>query len=186
MLKAMGIEDEKVDQIIEAHAETVDALKAERDGYKEAASEVDGLKKELEKAKGGEDFKSKYEAERDAFAKYKDEVEKGRAEAEKAKAYREQVLGAAGIDERRFDGIMRLVDLSGVELKDGKVENADELAKAAAEEWSDFVVSKSTQGASVDEPPSNTGGGMTKEQILAIKNTSERQRAIAENLDLFG
>ena len=27
MLKAMGIEDEKIDQIIEAHSETVDALK---------------------------------------------------------------------------------------------------------------------------------------------------------------
>ena len=27
MLKAMGIEDEKADEIIDAHAETVDALK---------------------------------------------------------------------------------------------------------------------------------------------------------------
>ena len=34
MLKAMGIEDEKIDQIIEAHTETVDALKEQRDGYK--------------------------------------------------------------------------------------------------------------------------------------------------------
>ena len=30
MLKAMGIDEEKVDQIIETHAETVDALNAER------------------------------------------------------------------------------------------------------------------------------------------------------------
>ena len=37
MLKAMGIEDEKIDQIIEAHTETVDALKVERDQYKEDA-----------------------------------------------------------------------------------------------------------------------------------------------------
>ena len=30
MLKAMNIEDEKIDQIIDAHSETVDALKADR------------------------------------------------------------------------------------------------------------------------------------------------------------
>ena len=34
MLKAMGIEDEKIDQIIEAYTETVDALKEQRDQYK--------------------------------------------------------------------------------------------------------------------------------------------------------
>ena len=34
MLKAMGIEEEKIDQIIEAHTETVDALKADRDKLK--------------------------------------------------------------------------------------------------------------------------------------------------------
>ena len=38
MLKAMGIEEEKIDQIIEAHSETVDALKKDRDTYKENAS----------------------------------------------------------------------------------------------------------------------------------------------------
>lgn len=31
MLKAMGIEDEKIDQIIEEHAESVNALKAKLD-----------------------------------------------------------------------------------------------------------------------------------------------------------
>ena len=42
MLKAMGIEDEKIDQIIEEHAESVDALKAQRDELKEAAGKADG------------------------------------------------------------------------------------------------------------------------------------------------
>ena len=51
MLKAMGIEDEKIDQIIEAHTETVDALKEERDTYKEDASKLTAVQKELETAK---------------------------------------------------------------------------------------------------------------------------------------
>ena len=39
-LKAMGIEDEKIDEIIAAHAETVDALKEQRDNYKAQADEL--------------------------------------------------------------------------------------------------------------------------------------------------
>ena len=42
-LKALGIEDEKVDEIISAHTETVDALKAERDGYKADAEKLPGV-----------------------------------------------------------------------------------------------------------------------------------------------
>ena len=47
MLKAMGIEDEKVEQIIEEHVESVDALKAERDRYKAGAEEAEGLRRQL-------------------------------------------------------------------------------------------------------------------------------------------
>ena len=41
MLKAMGIEDEKIDQIIEEHVESIDGLKAERDRYKAGAEEAE-------------------------------------------------------------------------------------------------------------------------------------------------
>ena len=51
MLKAMGIEDEKIDQIIEEHVESIDGLKAERDRYKAGAEEAEGLRKQLEEAK---------------------------------------------------------------------------------------------------------------------------------------
>ena len=55
MLKAMGIEDEKIDQIIEAHSETVDGLKGELEIAKSAAKgdadKVTALQKELEDAK---------------------------------------------------------------------------------------------------------------------------------------
>ena len=40
-LTALGIEADKVDEIINAHAETVDALKAERDTYKDKAEKFD-------------------------------------------------------------------------------------------------------------------------------------------------
>ena len=37
----MGIENDKIESIIEAHSETVTALKAEREHYKEVAERVD-------------------------------------------------------------------------------------------------------------------------------------------------
>lgn len=61
MLKAMGIEEEKIEQIIEAHTETVDALKA----YKEDADKLKNVQRELDdlKAAGDGGYKEKYETE---------------------------------------------------------------------------------------------------------------------------
>jgi chromosome segregation ATPase len=47
----MGIEDKQIETIIEAHSDTVTALKTERDRYKEAAERVPDLQKQLEEAK---------------------------------------------------------------------------------------------------------------------------------------
>ena len=69
MLKAMGIEEEKIDQIIEAHTESVDALKTERNGLKEKADKYDTVKKELDdiKASPGEDWKDKHDKVKKEF-----------------------------------------------------------------------------------------------------------------------
>ena len=40
MLKAMGIEEDKIEQIIEAHTDVTDSLKADRDKYKEDAENL--------------------------------------------------------------------------------------------------------------------------------------------------
>lgn len=47
LLRSMGIEDEKIDQIIDAHTETVNALKDERDGLKDAADRLKKAEAEL-------------------------------------------------------------------------------------------------------------------------------------------
>jgi len=48
MLKAMEIDDEKIDQIIDAHTDVTDALKADRDKYKADAEKSYNLERELE------------------------------------------------------------------------------------------------------------------------------------------
>ena len=108
MLKAMGIEDEKIDQIIDAHSETVDALKAERDGFKEDAAKLAAVQKELDelKAKGDDGYKAKYEAEKAAHDALKADIAAKETKQAKTDAYRELLKGA-NIDEKRIATILR-------------------------------------------------------------------------------
>lgn len=162
MLRAMGIEDEKADEIIEAHAETVDALKAKAqeagDGAgkaEELAKQVEQLKADLAKAqeKGDPDgFKSKYEEEHKAFEDYKAQVAAKDADRTKRSLYR-KLLAKAGVDPKRLDAVMRVADLSKVEVKDGAIQGADELEKGIKSDWADFIPTTSTQGAEPATPP---------------------------------
>ena len=46
MLKGMGLTDEQVSAIIDAHTDTTDALKAQRDQYKADAEKLPAVQKE--------------------------------------------------------------------------------------------------------------------------------------------
>ncbi len=50
-LKAMGLTDEQVDGVIEAHTETVEALKNQRESYKADADKLAEVQAELETLK---------------------------------------------------------------------------------------------------------------------------------------
>ena len=188
-LKAMGIEDEKIDQIVDAHTETVDGLKNELKAAKEKADKLDGVEKELNelKAKGEDGYKEKYEKEHKAFEDYKNDVTAKQTKAAKeaaAKAYFE----AKNITGANLSIAMRGArdEINGIELdENGKIKDAKALDDLVAGEYAGLIVSTSTKGAKTATPPANNGGGMTKEQIFAIKDAGERQKAIAEHLDLF-
>lgn len=197
-LSALGIEAEKIDEIINAHAETVDALKAERDEFKEKAENYDKAKADLDKANekiedlekdGGKDsaYKVKYDALKEEFEEYKNGIEAENTKASKTKAYKE-LLKEIGISEKRIDTVARVADFDKIELnKDGSIKKADELKETLSKEWEDFIVQEHVEGADVNNPPKNKGGStMTKDEIMQIKDASERQAAIAENHELFG
>ena len=192
MLKAMGIEDEKIDQIIDAHSETVDALKADRDTYKEDAAKLAAVQKELDalKAKGDDGYKAKYEAEKAAHDALKADIAAKEAKKAKADAYRELLKGA-NIDEKRIATILRAEapTIDKIELDaDGKIKNAEQYTESIKSDWADFIVTQSAKGANTATPPANGGAATTKtkEDILKIKDAGERQKAIAENPTLFG
>ena len=192
MLKAMGIEDEKIDQIIDAHSETVDALKADRDTYKEDAAKLAAVQKELDelKAKGDDGYKAKYEAEKAAHDALKADIAAKETKKAKTDAYRELLKGA-NIDEKRIATILRAEapTIDKIELDaDGKIKNAEQYTQSIKSDWADFVVTQSAKGTNTATPPANGGAASTKtkEDILKIKDAGERQKAIAENPTLFG
>ena len=192
MLKAMGIEDEKIDQIIDAHSETVDALKADRDAYKEDAAKLAAVQKELDalKAKGDDGYKAKYEAEKAAHDALKADIAAKETKKAKTDAYRELLKGA-NIDEKRIATILRAEapTIDKIELDaDGKIKNAEQYTQSIKSDWADFIVTQSAKGTNTATPPANGGTATTKtkEDILKIKDAGERQKAIAENPTLFG
>lgn len=194
-LKAMGIEDEKIDQIIDAHSETVSALKDEMAEYKSDAEKLTTVQKELDKLKadikdaeeknGKDPYKVKYEALKEDFDNYKKEISEKEAKANKEKLYTE-LLKEAGVNEKRIAAVLKVSDLDSVEIEEGKIKNAKDLTKSIKEEWADFITKTETKGADVSNPPGGSGKATTKEEIMKIKDASERQKAIAENHELFG
>jgi hypothetical protein len=156
LLKGMGIEEDKVEAIIAAHTETIDGLKAARDKAQEEAKKVPDLQRKLEEAKaaseGTDEWEQKYEKEHQAFEDYKAQIATERSDAEKAQAYRGMLM-AAGIDPKRIDSIMRVTDLSEVEMEDGKLKEQGKLEESAKQEWADFVVRSKVLRADPAEPP---------------------------------
>lgn len=187
-LKAMGIEDEKIEQIIEDHSETVNALKKQRDDFETKANMVPELEKKIQELENseGDDYKAKYDAEHEAFESYKAEVEATRKNEQVKSLYRD-LLKETGIDEKRIDTVLKVTDLTKLEInKDGSLRDVEKLKDGIKEDWSDFIATTETKGAHVETPPANTSGKMTKDEILAIKDAGERQAAMAENHELFG
>ena len=191
-LSALGIEEDKVDEIIKAHSETVEALKEERDGYKDkadkydkAVKDLDNAKKQIEDLNKEDAYKVKYEALKEDFDTYKKGIETEKTNNNKKEAYKE-LLKEIKVSEKRIDSVAKLADLDKIKLdKDGKIEGAEDLKKALAEEWADFIVTEGKEGAGTATPPGNNGGKKTKDEILAIKDTAERQKAMLENKELF-
>lgn len=192
-LSALGIEQDKIDEIIESHAETVNGLKNKIAIYKEDSEKLEGVEKELNDlkesiAKNDEDaYKSKYEDMLKEFNAYKEEVENAKVTASKTDAYR-KLLEDAGVSTKRIDSVLRITDLEKLELTDdGKLKDSDKLTESIKTEWSDFIVATETKGANTSTPPTNSGAGstMTLDDFYKIKDRGERVKVLAEHPELF-
>lgn len=189
LLKALGLNDEQISSIIEAHTDTITGLKDSLKTAEEKAKRFDDVEKELNelKSKGTEDYKAKYEAEHTAFENYKNEISVKEAKVAKeaaVKAYFE----SKGISGKNLNAAMRGAskEIAEIEIENGKIKNKTVLDDLLKGDFEVFVTKESVTGATTANPPANTGSGkMTKEQIFAISDDYERQKAIAENHELF-
>lgn len=188
-LKAMGIEEEKIDEIISMHTDTVDGLKADISRYKADAEKLPGVQKQLDelKAAGDDGYKEKYEKEHSAFETYKADVTAKEAKAAKEKAVRAYFEGK-NITGANLELAMRGCgeEMAAIELDGDKIKDTKSLDALVAGTYKGLVSTSRTKGTDTSNPPGNTGAGtMTKEKIMEIKDRAERRAQIAAHMDLF-
>ena len=195
-LSALGIEADKVDEIINAHIEVVDGLKEERDGFKADAEKLADVQKKLDKAneklaKQGEGetvLKEDFDKLQKEYDDYKADITAKETKRTKEHAVREFLKGV-GVSEKRLDSVMKVTNLDDFELdKDGKIKDAEKHTEKAKAEWADFISTTTEKGANTANPPANNGGASTKtkEEIMSIKDGSVRRAEMAKHPELFG
>ena len=204
-LAALGIEADKIDEIISAHAESLEAVKADRDKYKDqvdeltekgkkdaeavatAQKELSELQKQVEadaKDREGKD----YDKLKEEFDNYKAEQEAKAVRSAKETALKE-LLSDMKMSDRGTKQVLKWMGVDGFELDDsGKIKDASALRKSIKDDWGDYIQTEGAKGAETATPPGGGSGGTakTKKEIMQIKDARERQQAIADNPELFG
>ena len=186
MLKAMGLEESVIDSIIDAHSETVEALKKQRDDAQAEAGKVEDLTRQLNEANtklSAAGDAAKVQADFDAFRQQVENEKKEAAETADVLA----ICKDAGITRDSFlRAVGRDFDRSKIQRgDDGAISNRDALVEYVRKDFADFGSTTVEQGTPHVTPPAGGYKGMTKEQIGAITDTAKRRAAIAANLDLF-
>lgn len=189
LLKGMGLTDEQVDTIIEAHTDTVDGLKADVARYKADAEKLPDVQKQLDglKEAGDGGYKEKYEKEHSDFEAYKSDIAEKASKAAKEKAVR-AYFESKNITGANLDLAMRGCgeEMAALEMDGEKIKDTKSLDALVYGTYKGLVSTTQTHGANPATPPANTGGGaMTKDQIMEIKDRAERRAAIAANINLF-
>ena len=191
LLKGMGLTDEQVDTIIEAHTDTVDGLKDQIATYKADAEKLPGVQKELddlkkEGADGG--YKAKYEKEKKDFQDYKAGIEAKESAAAKARAY----FQGKGIPAESMALVIRgaKAEIDGLELDGEKIKDSKTLDDLISGDYKGLIGKTTTKGTETQTPPSTTGGATSRAEIYKkddkgryVLSTAERQAAIAASLE---
>ena len=160
-LEALGIEQAKIDEIISAHTEVTNALKADRDNYKEKAEKYDQTKTELDKAKSElekvnkDEYKTKYESLQTEFNKYKTDIAEKEVKGKKEEAYK-KMLKEIGVNEKSIDAILKVKDLNTIKLDDkGNIVDVDTLKESEKKDWEGFIIESEVHGQNPSTPPDN-------------------------------
>ena len=172
-LSAMGLEDDKVQTIIEAHLEVVNGLKAQANENKDNADKVTKLETELAEAKNSlaelEKQKTEYENTAAELATLKESIAAKETKAKKESAIIAH-LKALNIPEKWHTRILKTTDMDAVELdKSGNIKTLDKLDAFIDSEWGDTKGQPVEEGYQSPTPPSNSGANSFSAMSLADK-----------------
>lgn len=185
-LKGLGLNEEQISSIIEGHEETVEGLKGRIRGLEEKAAKADDLQKQLDAQKGGKDWKAEHDKLKSDFDAYKKQVAEEQARAGKLAEVR-RLAKEAGLSEAGIEKAAKYTALDGLEMgEDGKAKNAADVVKNLRAEWPEHIVTTKSSPTPTKTPPEGGKPTRTREEIMAIKDTKERQAAMLENHELFG
>ena len=188
LLKGMGLTDEQVDTIIEAHTDTVDGLKADVSKYKTDAEKLTDVQKELDdlKAKGDDGWKEKHDKLKGEFDKYKGDIEAKETKAKVNNAVR-SYLESKSITGDNLDLAMMACEsiIASAELDGEKLKDTTALDTLVGSKFKRLVTHTTTKGANTANPPANNGNsGVTKADFQKM-SYKDRLQIYNENPDLY-
>lgn len=176
LLKSLGLSDEQIEAVIEAHTDVTDAQKATIADLAEKANKVDELQKKLSAIDTSEDWKGKFEAKEKELTEYKASVESKERESAVKAAYR-KLLAEEHIGERQLDAVVRATDFKGMSLdKDGNLEGLDKLKADIKDNWGGFITTTETRGANVPTPPAGGAPAGANPRAAELARLHHEQR----------
>lgn len=198
-LKAQGLTDEQVNFVMAENGKDLKKLQKEnenlthdRDAWKGKAETAESTLKGFE----GVDLETMQRELSDWKKKAEDAEKNAQAqiyERDFNDALKTELESVKFSSEAAKRAIMAEIKESGLKLKDGKILGLNDLISQMKEKDASAFINeeqqKAQQNAARFTQPfqrQNTGGSMTKDQIMGIKDASERQAAIAANMHLFG
>lgn len=188
LLKGMGLTEEQIDSIIDAHTDTLEGLQSKVKSLEADAAKLNDVQKELNDLKGGKDWKAEHDKVKKELDDYRAEQQGKELSAKKRAAYK-ALLEKGNIDPDLIETILKADRdrIESIELDGDTVKDENKLTEDIKADWGKFVTTTVKKGVNNAKPPKSEGGGtMTKDEIMAIKDTAQRQAAIAENHELFG
>lgn len=159
------------------HITSINALREQRDSYKEAAEQLPGVQKELNelKSKSDPDLLKKLEDKTNELEDFKKEVAAEKLKAQKTDLYT-ALLKGCNVGENRIPAILKVTDMDSLTIKeDGTLDNVDGLKTAIENDWGAFILKKKEEGAPVETPPGNNGGEK-KEEPSRAKEIADKFR----------
>lgn len=190
LLKSFSLEESVIDSIIEAHLETLEPIKKERDEAKQTAEstqsvtkERDELKQKLEALEKASGDAARVQADFDA---YKKQVEGEKTNATKVAAAK-AVLKKAGVQREEFlELLMGKIDFEKVEIDGETIKDAENvIVKPLKSSYEGCFGSVKPTGTPKVNPPTGKGGSVTISDIAKMTDRGERRQAIMENINLF-